>query len=53
MSNLLLQVDYLPLMTRALYDANEDIQEEAIREFRKLLSIGQLISLSAGDVSRS
>jgi hypothetical protein len=29
-------------MTRALYDANEQVQEEATREFRKLLSIGLL-----------
>ena len=35
------QVDVarLPEITQALYDPNEQVQEEATREFRKLLSI--------------
>ena len=37
----MLQVDVarLPEITQALYDPNEQVQEEATREFRKLLSI--------------
>jgi len=34
------QIARLPEITQLLFDPNEQIQEEATREFRKLLSIG-------------
>mmetsp|Transcript_9512 Transcript_9512/g.18446 ORF Transcript_9512/g.18446 Transcript_9512/m.18446 type:complete len:523 (-) Transcript_9512:115-1683(-) len=34
-----LDIERLPEITQALYDVNEQVQEEATREFRKLLSI--------------
>jgi hypothetical protein len=35
------QIARLPEITQLLYDPDEQVQEDATREFRKLLSIGE------------